>query len=249
MFRLRRLPLLALVPLLLLGIAYADVTIEFHLGSSAKPPTSLSIRQDGHQPTAVTDVHYETRPWVRGTTLTTLTQNYYGVRVGYHPRPARDRAPNLGIELELLHDKAYYVRGRDPGGVVQHFELSDGVNYLLVNGAVRYPLDASPSFPQGRTQLLARAGLGPVVTAPASTIRGLPQGHDLHGTFGGYEFAGFGFQVAGQLRQFVLPWLALSTETRFTYSRPTQSIAEGSATTSLPTFHLNLGVTFAPGRR
>ena len=232
---------------LLAGAANANVTIEFHLGNSAKPLTTLEISQAGYEDVSVTNVRYETRPWVPGTTLATLTQNYYALRVAYHPFKVQPQTIDLGVEFELLHDKAYYVSGDDPAGVVQHFELSDGVNYLLVNAAGRYPIDISEEFPNGRTQLLARAGVGVVVTAPASTIRGQPLGHELHGTYRGYDFAGLGFQVAAQARQFVLPWLAISTEGKYTYSNPRQYIADGTAKTYLPTFHIDIGLTFVPG--
>lgn len=195
----------------------------------------------------INDVRYETRAWVRGTTLALVTQNYYAARVGYYRMPARDRTFDLGIELELLHDKAHYVSGDDPGKVVQHFELTDGINYLLLNGVARYPLSVAADYPNGRAQLLLRGGVGPVITAPASTIRGRGQGHDLHGTGRGYEFAGFGFQVAAQARQFIAPTLALSLEGKYTYSSPSQTIADGMSRTWLPTLHINFGVSFAPG--
>lgn len=237
---------LLLVPLLAANLAMAQLTLEMHLGTSAKPPTTLEIRQEGHPTTTIGNVRYETRAWVPGTTLATLTQNYYSVRVGYHPRPAREGAIDFGVELELLHDKAYYVSGDDPDGVVQHFELSDGINYLLLNAVARRSIGVTPDFPHGRLQLLTRVGAAPVVTAPSSTIRGRPQGHDLHGTGRGYQLAGFGLQAAVQVRRFVLPWLALSAEGKFTYSATRQRIADGTAATRLPTFHIDLGLTFVP---
>ena len=237
----------AFAAVLCTGAAFANVTIEIHFGNSAKPLTTMEISQEGHEDVVITDVHYETHPWVPNTNLANFTQNYYGVRVAYHPLPVLPRTIDLGFEFELLHDKAYYTSGYDPDGVVQHFELSDGVNYLLVNAVGRYPFGISDEFPNGRTQLLARAGMGVVVTAPASTIRGRELGHELHGTYRGYDYAGLGFQVAAQARQFILPWLAISTEGKYTYSSPKQYIAGGTAKTYLPTFHLNVGLSFVTG--
>jgi hypothetical protein len=233
--------------LLLAGSSQAGMTFDLHFGTSAKPPTTLEITQAGHADAVITGVHFETRPWEPFATLALITQNYYGFRIGHHARPASDHSFDLGIELELLHDKAYYVSGNDPEQVVQHFELSDGVNYLLLNGVARYPVDVGPGYPNGRTQLLVRAGAGPVITAPASTIRRQGHGHDLHGTGEAYEFAGFGYQLAAQARQFILPALALSLEGKYTYSSPSQSIANGRARTYLPTVHINVGLSFAPG--
>ena len=238
--------LLCILFLLSCAYANADVIFELHLGNSVKPATTLEISQAGYPDTEITNVRYETRPWLPGTNLANFTQNYYGLRVGYHPLEAQPDTIDLGVEFELLHDKAYYVTGDDPDGVVQHFELSDGVNYLLLNGVGRYPIGVTDEFPHGRTQLLARAGAGVVVTAPASTIRGRQLGHDLHGTYRGYDFAGLGFQVAVQARQFLLPWLALSTEGKYTYSSPYQGIADGTARTYLPTFHIDVGLSFLP---
>lgn len=238
--------LLGIVLLLSSGAAHADVIIEFHLGNSARPTTTLEISQEGHDDVVITNVRYETRAWVQGTDLSNFTQNYYGLRVAYHPLPAQPQTIDLGVEFELLHDKAYYVSGDDPDDVVQHFELSDGVNYLLLNATGRYPIDISEEYPNGRTQVLGRAGMGFVISAPASTIRGQSQGHDLHGSYRGYDFAGLGFQVSAQTRQFILPWLALSTEGKYTYSTPRQEIANGTAKTYLPTFHLNVGLSFVP---
>jgi hypothetical protein len=244
--RLRHPLLSVLISLLLGSSSQAGMTFDFHFGTSAKPPTTLEITQDGHPDAVITGVHFETSPWESGTTLPLITQNYYSLRVGHHATPARDHAFDLGIELELLHDKAYYVSGNDPDGIVQHFELTDGINYLLLNGVARYPVDVAADYPQGRTQLLVRAGIGPVVTAPASTIRRQGQGHDLHGTSRAYEFAGFGYQLAAQARQFILPSLALSLEGKYTYSSPSQSIASGRSRTYLPTAHINFGISFVP---
>ncbi|HEX7005282.1 MAG TPA: hypothetical protein VF168_13950 [Trueperaceae bacterium] len=245
MHRCRR--LLFLVPLLLAGSAHADFTIDFHLGNSVKPPTRLEISQAGYEDVEISNVRYETRPWLPNTNLANFTQNYYDLRVGYYPFGADARTIDLGFELELLHDKAYYESGDDPDDVVQHFELSDGVNYLLINAVGRYPIGITDQFPHGRAQVLVRAGMGVVVTAPASTIRGQSLGHDLHGTYRGYDLAGPGFQVAAQARQFILPWLAISTEGKYTYSSPKQYIAGGTARTYLPTLHLNVGLSFVPG--
>ena len=233
--------------LLTLGVSHAQFSVDVHFGTSGKFVTTLDIRQAGFPDVTIRDVHYETRSWNPDTSLLQLTENYYSLRVGYMFGPAVENRPGFGVELELLHDKIYYVSGTDPLGVVQHFELSDGLNYLMLNAVMRYPFEVSDEFPRGRTQVLARAGGGPVISAPASTIRGQPHGHELHGTGEPYELAGFGFQIAGQVRRFVLPWLALSFEAKYSHSQPTQTIAGGTAQTYLSTIHFNFGATFAFG--
>lgn len=225
--------------------ARAQLTLDIHTGTSGKFITELVINQRGYPETTIGNVVYETKPWLPSASLLLLTQNYYDVRLGYFLSPAVNRTPGFGVELELLHDKIYYVSGDDPTGVVDYFELSDGVNYLLLNGVLRYPLQVSAEFPHGRLQLLGRLGFGPVISAPASRIRGQEHGDTVHGTWDAYEWAGLGVGLGAQLRYFVLPWLAASVETRYTYSEPVQSIANGTAQTFLPTLHFNFGLSIA----
>lgn len=61
--------------------------------------------------------------------------------------------------------------GDDPDDVVQDFELSDGVNDLLANGAPIVPVAPDAAHPDGRGQRVARLGVGPVITKPAATAR------------------------------------------------------------------------------
>ena len=236
------------IPLVLLlwpAFGLAQFNLDIHTGTSGKLFTRLVIDQEGFPVTVIDDVQYETRPWLPASSLFLLTQNYYDVRVGYFMRPVDGTGPDFGIELELLHDKIYYVSGDDPDRIVGYFELSDGVNYLLLNGALRWPYLESDEYPGGRLQVVTRLGFGPVITAPASRIRGREHGSTLHGSWNAYEYAGMGFGLGTQLRWFVLPWLALSGEMRYTYSEPVQSIAGGTAQTFLPTLHFNFGLSFS----
>lgn len=246
----RRAPLAGWIALLLLafgGTAAAEWSIDLATGSAVKATTSLTVEQEGHPRTVIGAVRYETRPWNTFNSLTGLTENYYSLRVGYFFE--RDDLPpgaGFGVEGELLHDKIYYLAGDDPDGVVQHFELSDGVNYLLLNAALRHPLWPDDHLPRGRLQLLARAGAGAVITKPATTIRGLERGHDIQGTTSGYELSGVGVQLAGQAKLFHTPWLASSLELKATYAAPRSSIAGGWTRTPLWTLHLTFGVSFTP---
>ncbi len=221
-----------------------DWTIEVHTGTSFKAPSSLTIEQEGHPTTRIENVEYETRPWVNFNSLAGLTENYYGVRVGFYPEDARANTWGVGYEAELLHDRAFYVRGDDPEGVVQHFELSDGLNYVFVNLAGRYPLLITPQYPNGQLHLVVRGGLGPAITAPASKIRGLESGTRTHqGTEAFYWLAGIGLQVGVQARLFLIPQLALSTEIKATLADTSNRIAEGSADTTILGLHLTFGFT------
>lgn len=250
--RSRALPL-ALLALLAAGSAAAEWTVDLATGSAWKAPTTLHLEQDGHPPTTIGGVVYETRPWNTFDSLLRLTENYYTLRVGYlfegggfEGDDAPRALPDFGLEVELLHDKIYYLRGEDPEGAVQHFELSDGVNYLTLNAVVRQPLWRDADFPRGRLQLLARAGAGPVIAKPATTIRGRERGHDIQGTTAGYEFSGLGLQLGAQAKWFATPWLASSLEVKGTYAAPRASIADGWSATPLWTVHVAFGVSIAP---
>jgi hypothetical protein len=160
---------LATLLLTLLFTAAAEVTLDISTGIAGKAPTYVDLVQEGWLPIRIDGVRFDTRPF---TSLLIPTDNYYDIRVGYFP----PGSPDLGIELELLHDKAYYTGGDDPNQVIQALELTDGISLLTLNGVARTRFGVSYDFPHGRWQLLARGGIGPVIVKPASTIRGREQG-------------------------------------------------------------------------
>ena len=244
----RPLVVLALVLALVLAssaVAQGRWSVELYTGTSFKAPTTLEIRQDGYPDVTIGDVRYETRPWLPFESLTLLTENYYVVRVGYRFASVRPDL-RLGVEVELLHDKAYYVSGDDPDGVVQHFELTDGLNYLLLNGVAAVPFLAEEGYPDGRGQLVGRVGVGPVLTKPAATIRGQEYGHDLQGRLGGYDLSGPGFAAGVQARWFVEPWLTVGVEATVSYAVTVSRIANGHAATNVPTLHATFGFGVHP---
>jgi hypothetical protein len=241
-----RQPLLVLV-LVLASSAFAQGrwSVELYTGTSFKPPTTLEIRQEGHPDAVIGDVRYETRPWLPFESLVLLTENYYLLRVGYQFAPVRPEL-RLGVELEFLHDKAYYVTGHDPDGVVQHFELSDGLNLLLLNGVATVPFLVEEGYPDGRGQLIGRLGVGPVITKPAATIRDQEYGHDLQGRMAGYDVTGPGVAAAVQARWFLEPWLTMGVETKLSYAATTSRIANGYASTNVPALHVVFGFGVHP---
>jgi hypothetical protein len=227
------------------ALAQGRWSVELYTGTSLKAPSTLEIRQEGFDPVTIDDVRYETRAFVPLRSLGDLTANYYLLRVGYRFAPTRPDV-RYAVELELIHDKAYYRSGDDPDAVVQDFELSDGVNYLMVNGALIVPLAADSGHPDGRGQLVARLGVGPVITKPAATIRGRSYGHDTQGQWTGYDLAGPGVGAGLQARWFVLPWLTVGAEAKLTAAATVSRIADGTASTDLGTLHLIVGVGVAP---
>ena len=221
-----------------LGLSYAQVTIDIHTGNAFKLTTDMFIVQDGFEPTVITGVRFETRPWRLPFRFT--FDNYYQVRVGYYGPDE----PHFGVEAEFIHDKAFFSSGNDPDRVVQHFELSDGVSFALVNVVARYGLLTSPDFPDGRVHLLGRGGMGPVIVKPASTIRQRRDGHDIQGQLTGYSIGGLGLQAGAQVKVFVFPWLATSLEYKLTHTNVTAPIADGTARMSLTGNHFLFGLSF-----
>jgi hypothetical protein len=213
---------------------------EIHGGLSANAPNTLTIRQDGHPVTRVRNSQYETRPFV---TIhpAQLTENYYAVRLGYYPMQRALNEWDFGFEVEWLHNRAIYVRGDDPEGVIRHFELTNGLNQLLINGAARLPFAGDEVMPDGRLDWIVRAGVSPVITWPASDIRGKRLGLD-NDWFG--WFAGFGGQVATQVRYYITPWLAVSAEIKGTTAVTSNAIAEGTADATFHSVHINFGFVY-----
>ena len=55
--------------------------------------------------------------------------------------------------------------------VVQHFDVTHGVNYLMLNGHLRHSFfPDGEAYPHGRVQLYGGGGLGPVIGHPRGHI-------------------------------------------------------------------------------
>jgi hypothetical protein len=119
--------------------SFAEITIAVYTGTSFYEPSQLVISQEGYETVVVDGVQYRTDPW---SDFPNVTGNYFGVRYGYFP----ERSSSFGIELEHLHSKAIYTSGNDPEGIVQHFEVTDGMNFVMVNGVFRLADDFSAAY-------------------------------------------------------------------------------------------------------
>lgn len=183
---------------LLHSFSYAEVTFDIYTGTSFYNLSELEIHQEGYEAVTIGGVRYQTDPW---SDFPNITGNYYGVRLGYF----FDSFPSVGLELEQLHSKAIYDVGIDPEGIVQHFEVTDGMNFIMLNGVYRISDHVSEDYPKGSQQLLLRVGVGPTISKPASTIRGQDNGYENSGTLKGYDLAGVGGQVSAQVKLFMLP--------------------------------------------
>jgi len=241
----RTVRLLLIASVLACGTVLAqEWTLDVLTGTSVHAPNDLVVFQQGHGAVTIEDARYRTNAWVNASSLLGLTENYYAVRIGYFPQTARVGRVDVGYEIELLHDKAYFQSGVDPDGIVERFELSDGLNQVLANVVLRTPLLADERLPDGRLHLLARAGVGPAVTAPASVVRGLEDGTRTHlGTEGYYWLAGPSLQVAGQARWYLTRFLATSVEVKGTLAHTVNPVADGWARAAFAGLHVDVGVT------
>lgn len=216
-----------ILALLILNPAFANWTIEIGTGTSYKSPNTIHVVQDGY-PEVVIPARWETRPFVPYTTLAGLTENYYSFRVGYRPHV-------VAYELELVHDKAYFV---GDSSVIQHFEISDGYSMLFFNMAYTVPLDDNLEF-------VLRGGSGLVITNPTSEVRGETLGTRRHlNPDNRYYLSGAAVQVSAQGRYYITDWFGIGVETRYVHSWSDTPISGGYASTVFNSFHIETGVVF-----
>jgi opacity protein-like surface antigen len=203
----------------------ADVTIS-------DPAESLSL--------TFHDVHFAAKPLA--------SPQYYGVRVGW----LAGRARRLGIEVEFVHAKVIsdtsrvYAVTADPGTpvpagamntTVQRYQMTHGLNFLLINFVARTPLGHGGSGP---VAFVARAGAGPTFPHAESTVLGQPREQ--------YEYAGLGLDVSAGLDiRLHHRWSAV-TEYKLTFARPEITLAHGTGRTTAVTHQVSVGLAFGLSR-
>jgi hypothetical protein len=119
------------------------------------------------------------------------------------------------LYAEVEH--AVHVTGRS-GGVdvdtttrmdtfVQHYAMSHGMNFMLVNVVARRPLGGTAS----RVALTGRAGAGPMLPHAETNVGGRSREQ--------YERAGIGFQLAGGVDVRLAGWLSAIADYKFGHAR------------------------------
>lgn len=129
-------------------------------GTAINFPTPLIVRQSGY-PDIDTQAHYDTKPF--GPDLP-----YYAFRIG---RWNGDSAWEFG----QVHHRLFLA---DPPPEIQYFAIHYGFNYFLLGRAWK------------RDGFVFHLGVGPIVTNPATIVRGQRR------TIGGWLFDG-GYYVSG----------------------------------------------------
>jgi len=178
---------------------------------------------------------------------------YYGARVAYF----FEGLPWLGVGVEFFHFKVFGetgetrqitgTRGGSPinttapvNAVVQKFDVSHGVNYLMFDVITRYGFFRdTDDYPGGRLQLYVGGGVGPVITHAETRIEGVAAEP-------GYEVGGVGVQGFAGVRFMLFKYVGLFVEGKITHSSLTVGVArDGEASFDETTRHIVGGITIA----
>jgi hypothetical protein len=220
------------------GTARAEWTVSGFAGGARTQDTSLRvIRPANSTDVTLTPVHYRSE--------SLESPIYYGYRAAFFPRSRW-----FGIEGELIHLKVIADTARDVqrlgavagqpvddtarlASVVDDFEISHGVNLLLVNAVMRRRAQVD-SAGNARWALTGRLGAGASIPHPESTIDG------QHAE--GYEWGAMSLQAAAGAEVHVIGRVSLLGEYKLTRSAQDVTIAGGNARTPLVTHHLAVGL-------
>lgn len=175
---------------------------------------------------------------------------YYGYRLSFFPRTSAA----LGIEAEFIHLKVYARTERQTravgalrnhsvdrvmpiSNVVEHFSISHGLNLLLVNAVIRRTIGLSTgSVP--RVQFLGRAGAGPTLAHPESTVDGVSHEDP--------EVAAVALQAAGGLEVRLSDHFTALVEYKFTRTFQHVTVDRGTARAALASHHAVFGLAWHP---
>ncbi len=234
--------------ILLATVAYASPAVaepffDLYTGKSFTANSDVRVTQDAlgndyvFHDVSFDDKSFSAPPW-------------YGLRAGYF----FETYPWLGVALEFFHFKMIAdtaetkpLTGTRNGApvdttarmdsVVQQFQITHGVNYLALDGLVRYPFLEDPDeFPRGRVQLYGGVGVGPVIAHAENRIDDVRNDE-------GYEVAGAGLQLFVGVRALLTKYFGVFAEYKFTHSDLGVGVASGEGRVDENTHHLVGGIT------
>jgi len=175
---------------------------------------------------------------------------YYGLRLTWSPAPHRW----LGIEGEWIHakvfadvDRAVQMQGTLKGVpvdssvplsfLVQRLAMSHGLNFILLNVAVRHGLGPLDTRGVSRVVAVVRAGAGPTLPHAESDVDHVARDH--------YETGGLGAQVGGGLECSLWRGLGALGEYKFTWASPEIEVAGGQARVPARSHHVVFGLRYS----
>ena len=220
--------------------ARADWVVAAFLGGAATQPATLRVEQ----PARGTDFEAHEVTFAGRSVESPV---YYGYRIMW----AQPRQGHVGFEAELIHLKVYaesqeLVRVRGTlrgvpidrtmrfGEVVERFSISHGLNLLLANLVLRQPLGGAGAVRERRFVLAVRAGAGPTIPHPESTVGG--RTHEQ------YEWGRVAGQVAAGLEVRVTTHVAALVEYKVTTTSQRVSVPDGWASGRFTTQHAVGGI-------
>ena len=170
---------------------------------------------------------------------------YYGYRAGYY------FTRHFGLEAELVHLKIHAdlnqpvsVRGTLQGSAIRlqapmaryadQFEISHGLNLVLVNAVFRQALIGGPEPASARLTFVGRAGLGPTVPHPETVVFGEASS--------GYELGPLATQAAAGVEAKLWRGLHILAEYKYTFTPTAIAIANGEATLNVHSHHAVTGL-------
>jgi opacity protein-like surface antigen len=207
----------------------------FYLGGTRTEHSTLTISQPGlGNQTIFSPVRFSGRSFDGPL--------YYGARIRYQLAVI----PWLGVETEFIHLKVYadaaqtvQASGQRAGQsinrqmplneIVQQYSISHGVNLLLFNSVLTYPLTRQLS-------VTGRVGVGPTIPHTESTIDGRHQEQ--------YEWGKVAWQGAGGVEIRLYRGLFALLEYKFTRTNQRGSVSSGDAQSLLRTHHGIFGLGY-----
>lgn len=197
-----------------------------YMGANTTRPADVTVKGDGYDIT-FPDVSFEAKSFT--------SPQYYGWRVGRF----FDAARRFGMELEFIHLKVI-AEPEDLGPAVTRYQMTHGLNFLVVNLTNRIPLGRS-AYGEPRVALIARGGAGVTLPHAETTVFGESQEQ--------YEYAGLGAHAALGLDVRLKGRLSLVSEYKVTYAKPTITTAlNGTGRTTAMSHHLAVGFAFGLSR-
>ena len=211
-----------------------------YLGGNYTQAADIRIQQPG----AGVDLTYSQVSWEA---KPLEAPQYYGYRFGHMGPKGR-----IGLEFEFLHLKAYAIADEPVDVVgkigativsgtermdkrVTRYSMSHGLNFVLINAVIKTPIPSHPG-----TAFVIRGGTGPTLPHGESEIFGVAQEQYEWSSFGVHGAAGLETRLAGRL-------LAIA-EYKFTFAKPTITVAGGTGQTTAGTHQIALGLGLDLGR-
>jgi len=236
--------LLAVAVLTAPSAAPAEPFLDLFTGKSWTHDADVEISQPGRgNAFTVEDLGFDDESFV--------SPPYYGFRAGYF----FESLPAVGVGVEFIHFKILGetrdtkrivgtragapIDARVPvNSVVQKFDVSHGVNYVMFDVIGRYRLlQDAERFPHGRVQLHAGAGIGPVISNTSARIDGVTAD-------AGYELAGVGVQGFLGIRALFSRYVGLFAEYKFTRADLEVGLKGGHADVDERSHHIVGGISF-----